>query len=75
MFDSIIGLHVRYFDILQLERFGTIVYAEPYTNDIAYVYIEDEDLEFNIHMDILNGKEVRYAEIRLSTEVYLDTND
>jgi len=72
--DEIIGLHVRYFDYLELERFGTIIFAEPYMNrqDIVYVYIEDEEPEFNIHSDVLGGKEIKYAEIRLSTEVSLD---
>ena len=74
-YDEIIGLSVRYFDYLGLERFGRIVFAEPSnTNpDIVYVYIEDEESEFNIHEIVLVSKVIRYAEIRESTEVYPDT--
>ena len=34
------------------------------------IYIEDEEQEFNIHQDNINGKEINYAEIRPSNEVY-----
>ena len=74
-YDEIIGLSVRYFDYLGLERFGRIVFAEPSnTNpDIVYVYIEDEESEFNVHdITTVNGL-IKYAEIRESTEVYPDT--
>ena len=75
MRDDLIGLHVRYFDYLGLERFGTIIFSEPfqYDDSIRYVYIEDEEVEFNIHEDNFNGNIVKYAEIRLTTEVILDT--
>lgn len=74
-YDEVIGLSVRYFDYLGLERFGRIVFAEPSnTNpDMVYVYIEDEESEFNIHELALVSKVIRYAEIRESTEVYPDT--
>ena len=74
-YDEIIGLSVRYFDYLGLERFGRIVFAEPSnTNpDMVYVYIEDEESEFNIHELALVSKVIKYAEIRESTEVYPDT--
>ena len=74
-YDEIIGLSVRYFDYLGLERFGRIVFAEPSnTNpDMVYVYIEDEESEFNIHEVALMSKVIKYAEIRESTEVYPDT--
>ena len=70
---NIIGLHIKYFDYLGLERFGRIIYIEPYPHDseVVYVYIEDEESEFNTHSDILDGKNIKYAEIRLSTEIYL----
>lgn len=73
-YDEIIGLSVRYFDYLGLERFGRIVFAEPsnMTPDIVYVYIEDEESEFNIHELALVSKVIKYAEIRESTEVYPD---
>ena len=72
--DNITGLHVKYYDYLGLERFGRIIFTEPYPYDtsILYVYIEDEEIEFNIHKDVLNGNEIEYAEIRLSSEVYID---
>lgn len=72
--NNIIGKHVRYFDYLDDERFGTIVAIEPYPMDpeVVYVYIEDEDPEYNVHQDFVNGSLITYAEIRPSTEVYPD---
>ena len=74
-YDEIIGLSVRYFDYLGLERFGRIVFAEPSNANpnTVYVYIEDEESEFNVHEVALVSKVIRYAEIRESTEVYPDT--
>lgn len=71
---NIIGKHVKYFDYVGDERFGTIIAAEPYPMDpeVAYVYIEDEDPEYNIHEDFVGGTLIKYAEIRPSTEVYPD---
>lgn len=71
---SIIGQHVKYFDYLDAEHYGTIVAVEPYPADPdqVYVYIEDEESEFNIHEDIINGQNIKYAEIRPSSEVYID---
>ena len=57
-YDEIIGLSVRYFDYLGLERFGRIVFAEPsnMNPNIVYVYIEDEESEFNVHdITTING--------------------
>lgn len=71
---SCIGLHVKYFDYLGLERFGRIIYVEPsnMNPDKFYVYIEDEESEFNIH-DINIDDEIKmYAELRTNDEVYLD---
>lgn len=67
-----LGKAVKYFDYLGMKRYGSIVGIEPYHDDIAYIYIEDEEVEFNIHEHIINGKPFKYAEIRPSDEVYLD---
>ena len=71
---SCIGLHVKYFDYLGLERFGRIIYVEPsnMNPDKFYVYIEDEESEFNIHDININGEIKMYAELRINDEVYLD---
>lgn len=72
--DNIIGLHIKYFDYLGLERFGRICYAEPSNvnpNQI-YVYIDDEEPEFNIHEVITPSGPLKYAEIRTNEEVYPD---
>lgn len=73
--NEVIGTHVRYFDYLGAERFGTVVAAEPVlygSNDLAWLYIEDEEPEYNIHNDIVLGQYVTYAEIRVSNEVNID---
>lgn len=69
-----IGLHVKYFDYLGLERFGIIIYVEPsnMNPDKFYVYIEDEESEFNIHDININGEIKMYAELRINDEVYID---
>ena len=71
--NELIGKHIIYFDYLGIESYGIIAGVEPCNEeDQVYVYIEDEDIGDNIHEDIINGKNIRYAEIRLSTEIYLD---
>ena len=72
--DAVIGKSVKYYDYLDDERFGTIVAIEPYNQNegVAYIYISDNEEEYNIHEDMIGGKWVKYAELRLSTEVYLD---
>lgn len=72
--DNIIGLHIKYFDYLGLERFGRICYVEPsnISQDIVYIYIEDEEPEFNIHTVMTSMGSIKYAEIRTNEEVYLD---
>lgn len=72
--EEIIGLHVKYYDFLGLERFGNIVFAEPTTDpEVAYVYIEDEDpVENNKTLNFVDGRIIFYAEIRLSTEIARD---
>lgn len=76
MKDNIIGTPVRYFDYIGSERFGRIVAIEPYLlgPDQVYVYIEDEETEFNIHDIIVDNKviKIKYSELRLSSEVYID---
>lgn len=71
---NVIGLHVKYYDYLGIDRFGKIVAVERSNQfpDKFYVYIEDEVPEYNIHEDIVNGVMVRYAELRLTEEVYPD---
>ena len=71
---SCIGLHVKYFDYLGLERFGRIIYVEPsnMNPDKFQVYIEDEESEFNIHDININGEIKMYAELRINDEVYID---
>lgn len=72
--ETIIGLHIKYFDYLGLERFGRICYSEPsnMSPEIVYVYIDDEEPEYNIHTVMTPNGEIKYAEIRTNTEVYLD---
>lgn len=72
--NKLLGRSVKYYDYLESERFGRIVAIEPYPMDQtqAYIYIEDNEPEFNIHQDVIVGKAVKYAEIRPSSEVYLD---
>lgn len=71
---SCIGLHVKYFDYLGLERFGRIIYVEPsnMNPDKFYVYIEDEESEFNIHDINIDGEIKMYAELRINDEIYID---
>lgn len=80
MSKNIIGRSVKYYDFLGDERFGTIVAIEPIINrsaesvydNIAYIYVEDNEPEMNIHEDVVNGTLIKYAEIRPSDEVYID---
>ena len=69
-----IGQSVKYFDYLDGERFGKIIAIEPYYQDpsLIWVYIEDEEDEYNNKVDIINGAEIRYAELRISSDVYID---
>lgn len=72
---DIIGKQVIYYDYLCSERHGRIVGIEPCPEDPeqVWVYIEDEELELNIHHEqIQSGQFIIYAELRLSGEVVLD---
>ena len=74
MNSNAIGLHVKYYDYLGMDRYGKIIAVERSNmnpNDF-YVYIEDEVPEYNIHEDMVNGVMIRYAELRLSQDVYVD---
>ena len=71
--NNLIGKSIKYYDYLDSERFGKILAIEPSRNpEILYIYIEDDDPEFNVHQDFINGQVLRYAEIRPSSEVYFD---
>lgn len=73
--ENLISKKVIYYDYLDSERYGKIVAIEPYAanNDIVYVYIEDDEPDENIYEDLVNGRElVKYAELRLSSEVIID---
>lgn len=74
MNSNAIGLHVKYYDYLGIDRYGKIIAVERsnMNPDDFYVYIEDEVPEYNIHEDMVNGVIIRYTEIRLSQDVYID---
>lgn len=80
--EDIIGTEVSYNDYLGLLRNGRIGWIEEYNgiqddpdHMIVWVYIVDDDPEYNVHEFIFNdGQQMRsfmYAEMRLSTEVFL----
>ncbi len=72
--NSLIGKAIKYYDYLGAERFGHIAAIEPYPMDPnqKYIYIEDNDPQFNIQQDCIAGVNIKYAEIRPSSEVYID---
>ena len=73
---ELIGKHIVYFDYLGIDSYGIVKAIEPGpTEDTVYVYIEDEDGEDNIHEDYVNGQLIKYAEIRLSSEIFLDEDN
>lgn len=87
--NEVIGAKVKYKDYLGKDRFGKIGWIENYIVDqnekdgiIVWVYIIDDDPEYNIHEMAVNfgimnadGKnDIRsfmYAELRLSNEIEL----
>ncbi len=71
---QIIGKHVKYFDHIGQEHFGKIIALEmnPMDASAPYCYIEDEDSSLNIHMDMVDGRMIKYGEIRTSDQVYPD---
>ena len=86
--NDVIGKSIIYKDYLGMQRYGKIGWIEEYNgpdNDdpdgtIVWVYVIDEDPEFNVHEMVVNfGTEVKpdvrsfmYADVRLSTELNLD---
>ena len=86
--NDVIGKSIIYHDYLGLQRYGKIAWIEAYEgpdNDdpegyIAWIYIIDEDPEYNVHEMVVNfGTDTKpdvrsfmYAEVRLSTEISLD---
>lgn len=72
-FQEYIGKSVIYYDYLGFERYGRIVAIEPGQEpDTPWLYIADTDEEYNIHADMVNGSNIRYAEVRISSDVVLD---
>ena len=86
-FSKALGKSIIYYDYLGYQRYGKIGWMEPYEGDqpddgtiISWVYISDDDPEYNVHEFVVNVgtakkpdiKHIMYAEIRLSTEVILD---
>lgn len=71
---ELIGKQVIYYDYLGSERNGRVVGIEPSNNpEEPWIYIEDEEVELNIHHEqLLSGEFVVYAELRPSSEVVLD---
>lgn len=72
--NELIGKQVTYFDYLGEEHHGSIVAIEScrVSQDEVYIYIDDEEQEFNIHQDVINGVQITYAELRPSSEIILD---
>lgn len=72
--NELIGKQVTYFDYLGEEHHGSIVAIEScrISKDEVYIYINDEEQEFNIHQDVINGVQITYAELRPSSEIILD---
>ena len=84
--ETVIGKAIGYNDYLGNLRSGTIGFIEEYKapQDIdsdgrrtVWVYVVDDDPEYNIHQIIIPDKEGQpktlfYADLRLSTEVFLD---
>jgi len=72
-FQECIGKSVIYYDYLGLERYGRIVAVEPGKEpDTPWLYITDTDEEYNTHYDTVNGSNIKYAELRVSSDVILD---
>ena len=86
---NIIGTHIIYQDYLGIDRPGIIGWFEDYLGDepeddgkkTVWIYVVDEDPEYNnkefvVNMGTVDNPDVRtlmYAEMRLSTEVRLDS--
>ena len=70
---EIIGRMVQYQDASGEIRTGKIVDLEPSNiPEVAFLYIYDVgDYASNDKLDIVNGKELRYADIKASIECQL----
>lgn len=79
---NVIGARIIFKDYLGIEHIGSIGWIEPYQGEnppieydgeeiIAWIYIIDENPERNIHTLNVNGEQINYTEMRLSTEVSL----
>lgn len=74
--DRYLNKPVMYYDTLGFMCYGKIVAIEPYPQDrnLAWIYIEDEDDDVNTMQDMVNGALIKYAALRISTDVILDNN-
>lgn len=84
--NDVIGKAIGYNDYLGCLRSGTIGFIEEYKapqdidsdgKRVVWIYVVDDDPEYNVHTMIIpdaNGRPATlyYAEMRLSTEVFLD---
>lgn len=87
--DELVGLDIVYKDYLGYERTGKIGWYEHCSHDeyddegnlIVWIYVVDEDPEYNVHEFIFNAsadpskpdvKRLMYADLRLSSEVVID---
>ena len=84
--ENVLGKVIGYYDYLDNLRSGIIGFIEDYKapqdidadgKRIAWIYVVDDDPEYNVHTIVIpdnNGqpKTLNYAELRLSTEVFLD---
>lgn len=83
--ENLIGKPVIYNDYLGIQHAGSICFVEYGNNidddgnNLAWIYIIDEDSEYNVHQLSYNDngvlKTLNYAEIRLSSDVFLDEGD
>lgn len=84
---ELLGTPIRYKDYLGYDRFGSIAWVEPAEQAdievdpgkfVAWIYIADEDLDMNTHQlnVVYRGeqKTICYCDLRISTEVFLDTD-
>lgn len=84
--NEVLGKAIGYNDYLGNLRSGVIGFIEEYKapqeidsdgKRVVWVYVVDDDPEYNVHQIIIPDKEgkpamLNYADLRLSTEVFLD---
>lgn len=69
------NLRICYHDYLGVQQWGHIIYLEPAENegdDVYWCYIKDIEEENNDKSINVDGQMMTYADIRLSTEIYID---